>query len=75
MAAEVQTAEAGYTNRAPIHAHAVWRVRLENHAGGQATGRAVDRMMVALRAYEQRAQRRAALHSWLVARNAVTGRP
>jgi hypothetical protein len=69
MAAEVQTGDAGYTNRPPIHAHALWRVRLEDHAGRQATGRTVDRMMLALRAYEQRAQRRAALHSWLVARN------
>jgi len=27
-------------------------------------------MLVALRAYEQRAQRRAAMHAWLIARSA-----
>jgi hypothetical protein len=75
MAAEVQTADAGYTNRPPTHAHGRWRVCLEGHTGGQTTGRAVDRVMLALRAYEQRTQRRAALHSWLVARNAVASRP
>ena len=46
--------------RPSIHAQARWRVRLENHAGRRATGRAVDRMLLALRAYEQRARRRAA---------------
>jgi hypothetical protein len=74
MAAEARTADAGYTNRPAIHAQALWRVRLENHAGRQATGRAGDRMLLALRAYEQRAQRRAALHGWLVARSALTSR-
>ena len=72
MAAEVQIGDAGYTNRPSIHAQARWRVRLENHAGRQATGRAVDRMLLALRAYEQRAQRRAALHAWLLAHSAAT---
>jgi hypothetical protein len=75
MAAEVQTPDGGYTNRPPIHASGVWRIRVDNHAGRQATGRAVDRMMLALRAYEQRAQRRAALHGWLAARTALTSRP
>jgi hypothetical protein len=74
MAAEGQTADAGYTNRPPIHAQALWRVRVEHPPGRQATGRAVDRMLLALRAYEQRAQRRAALHGWLVARHALAGR-
>jgi hypothetical protein len=74
MAAEAQTADAGYTNRPPIHAQARWRVRLDNHAGRHATGRRVDRMLLALRAYEQRAQRRAALDGWLVARSALTSR-
>ena len=41
---------------------------------GKRPGRAVDRMLLALRAYEQRAQRRAALHAWLLARNAPTNR-
>ena len=68
----VQTGDAGYTNQPSIHAQARWRVRLESHARGQATGRAVDRMLLALRAYEQRAQRRAALHAWLLARGAPT---
>jgi hypothetical protein len=74
MAAEARTADAGYTNRPAIHAQALWRVRLENRAGRHATGRAGDRMVLALRAYEQRAQRRAALHGWLVARSALTSR-
>jgi hypothetical protein len=74
MAADVPTADAGYTNRPPIHATALWRVRLENGAGRQATGRSVDRMLLALRAYEQRAQRRAALDSWLLARGALSSR-
>ena len=72
MAAEVSTLDSGYTNRPPIHAQAPWRVRLDPHAGRQATGRAVDRMRLTLRAYEQRAQRRAALHGWLAARAART---
>ena len=46
MAVEVQTGDAGYTNRPSIHAQARWRVRLENHTGRQATGRAVDRMLL-----------------------------
>jgi hypothetical protein len=74
MAAEVQTGDAGYKNRPPTHARAMWRVRLENDPGRNATGRAVDRMLLALRAYEQRAQGRAALHGWLVARSALTSR-
>lgn len=74
MATEVETADSGYTNRPSIHAQAPWRVRLDNHAGRHATGRAVDRMRLALRAYEQRAQRRAALRGWLVARAELTGR-
>ena len=72
MAAEVDTADPGYTNRRPVHAQAPWQLPLENHAGRQATGRAVDRMRLALRAYEQRAQRRAALHRWLAARVTLT---
>jgi hypothetical protein len=74
MAAEIETADPGYTNRPPIHLQAPWQVRLDKHAGRQATGRAVDRMRLALQAYEQRAQRRAALHGWLAARIALTSR-
>ena len=74
MALEAHSGGGGYTNRPSIHARARWRVRLENHAGRRATGRAVDRMLLALRAYEQRAQRRAALHAWLLARSAPTSR-
>jgi NAD(P)-dependent dehydrogenase (short-subunit alcohol dehydrogenase family) len=74
MAAEAQIADAGYTNRPPIHAQALWRARLENHAGRHATGRSVDRMLLALRAYEQRAQRKAAFEGWLIARRGLTSR-
>ena len=73
MAAEAQALDAGYTNRPSIHAQARWRVRLENHRR-EATGRAVDRMLLTLRAYEQRAQRRAALDGWLLARSALSSR-
>ena len=75
MAAEVDTADPGYTNRRPVHPQGPWHVPLENHAGRQATSRAVDRMRLALQAYEQRAQRRAALHRWLAARVALTSAP
>jgi hypothetical protein len=74
MAAMVATSDSGYTNRPPIHAQPPRRVRVDNHAGQQATGRAVDRIRLALRAYEQRAQRRAALHRWLAARAALSSR-
>jgi hypothetical protein len=72
MAAAVETAEPGYTNWRPIHAEAPWGVRLDPHGGRQGTDRAVDRMRLALRAYEQRAQQRAALHGWLAARMTLT---
>ncbi|MGB9184526.1 MAG: hypothetical protein WCB67_10695 [Solirubrobacteraceae bacterium] len=75
MAAAVETADPGYTNRPPIYAQASWRVRLDTNAGRQATGRAVDRMRLALRAYEQRAARRAALHGWLAAHPPLTSKP
>jgi hypothetical protein len=74
MGAEVQTPDSGYTNQPPILAQARWRVCLDHHAGRRGTGRAVDRVRLALQAYEQRAQRRAALHGWLVARGALTSR-
>ena len=74
MVTEAQTTDAGYTNRPPIHARAYRRARLENHAGRHATGRRVDRMLLALRAYEQRAQRRSAFEGWLMARRPITGR-
>ena len=74
MAAEGQTAETGYTNRPAIHASARWRARLDNHAGRHGTGRRVDRVLTALRAYEQRAQRKAALDGWLAARGMLTTR-
>jgi hypothetical protein len=72
MAAAVNTPDPGYTNRPPIDPQAPWQVPRDIHAGRQVTGRAVDRMRLALRAYEQRAQRRAALHRWLAARMALT---
>jgi hypothetical protein len=71
MAVEHRTGDGGYTNHPPIPAQGRWRVRLHTHAGRQVTGRAVDRMLLALHAHEQRAQRRAALHGWLIARGAT----
>ncbi len=49
-------------------------LRLNPHAGRHATGRAVDRMRLALRAYDQRAERRAALDGWLAACAALSSR-
>jgi hypothetical protein len=71
MELDVESARAGYINRLPAHGATVWRGRLETRSGRHATGRAVDRMLLALRAYEQRAQRRAALRDWLIARRAA----
>ena len=56
-----------YTNRRPVHpGRMTWEVA-GPHAGAS---RALDRMLIALRAYEQRAQRRGVLRAWLIARNA-----
>jgi hypothetical protein len=68
MAAELATSESGYTNRPSVRIQAPQRLRLD----GGGAGRAVDRMRLALHAYEQRAERRAALHGWLAARAALT---
>jgi hypothetical protein len=75
MDLEVESAPAAYINRAPGHTRAIWRGRLEAGSGRHTTGRAVDRMLIAFRAYEQRAQRRAAMHAWLIARHAASGSP
>lgn len=62
-----------YTNRSAGRARAAAQLhRLGRPSPLHTTGRAVDRMLVALRGYEQRAQRRAALHAWLTARRAAT---
>ena len=71
MAGEMATSDSGYTNRQSRRAQGPLRLALEASAGGQATGRAVDRVRLALRVYEQRAERRAALHGWLAARAAT----
>jgi hypothetical protein len=71
MELDVESARAGYINRLPAHGRAVSRGRFETRSGRHATGRAVDRMLLALRAHEQRAQRRAALRAWLIARRAA----
>jgi hypothetical protein len=68
MDRDVESAPATYLNRPVGHAPAIWRSRVENFSTLRTTGRAVDRMLVALRAYEQRAQRRAAMRAWIIAR-------
>jgi hypothetical protein len=68
LAADESTAGSGYTNRPSIRSQAPRRLRLESSAGG----RAVDRMRLALHAYEQRAEQRAALRGWLAARAALS---
>ncbi len=55
-----------YVNR-PGHAQTTAGARGERLPGRNSTRRAVDRMFLALRTYEQRAQRRAAMRAWLVA--------
>jgi hypothetical protein len=51
MAAEDATPDSGYTNRPPIHVSARRRGRADRDAARAVTGRAVDRMRLALRAY------------------------
>jgi hypothetical protein len=74
MAAKAATPDPGYTNQPSILNEAPQRLRLDPQARRHATGRAVDRMRLALRAYDQRAERRAALHRWLAARAALSSR-
>lgn len=78
MTAELSTVETTqYTNRPP-----------RPLAGGRSSGagtcgptarreqpRAVDRILLCLRAYEQRAASRAALHGWIAARAALAPAP
>jgi hypothetical protein len=71
MPPEIPTSEDGYINRPRVHSQPLWRVRLDNRAGRH---RALDRMRLALQAYEQRAQCRAALHGWIAARAALSTR-
>ena len=67
MAADAAASESGYINRPSSRAQVPRRLRLDSRS----TGRAVDRMRLALRAYEQREERRAALYGWLAARAAL----
>jgi hypothetical protein len=62
---------AGYINRHSERGRAAMQDRLAAHARQSGTGRAVDRMLLVLRAYEQRAQNRAALHVWMMSRRAA----
>ena len=71
MDCDVASAPATYLNRPPGPPRALWRTRLQTTPARPGTGRAVDRMLVALRAYEQRAERRASLRAWLIARRAA----
>jgi hypothetical protein len=73
MAAGAETSDSGYTNRPAMRAQAARRLRLDAGAGRHSTGRAVDRMRLTLRAYEQREERRVALYSWLAARAVFSG--
>ncbi|HET9102876.1 MAG TPA: hypothetical protein VFN55_05930 [Solirubrobacteraceae bacterium] len=61
-----------YTNRPSRAAAAGVRGPVGAPPPGTTGQRALDRMFVALRAYEQRAQRRLALRAWLVDRRAET---
>jgi hypothetical protein len=68
MDRDVEPAPAAYLNRPTGHASSVWRSHVENLSRLRTTGRAVDRMLLVLRAHEQRAQRRAALRTWMLGR-------
>ena len=67
MEPDAESLPAPYVNRPPGHAQ-IWRGRLATLPGPYSGRRAVDRVRLALRAYEQRAQRRIALREWLLAR-------
>jgi hypothetical protein len=76
VTAELVSSDSGYTNRPPRLALA--RQKHSAQVGNVASrpdilGRAVDGMRPALRAYKQRAQRRASVHAWLAARAALGG--
>jgi hypothetical protein len=76
VTAELVSSDSGYINRPPRHAPARQKhsAQVDNVASRpDILGRAVDRMCPALRAYKQRAQRRAPLHAWLAARAALGG--
>ncbi len=62
---------AAYINRRSERGRSAGQDRLAADARLSGTGRAVDRMLLALRAYEQRAQHRAALHVWMMSRRAA----
>jgi hypothetical protein len=62
---------AAYVNRPHAHGQSTGQERLEIQSRLGGTTRAVDRMLIALRVYEQRAQRRAALHMWVMTRRAA----
>jgi hypothetical protein len=61
-----------YTVRGAGSRHAAVRDPQRGGARVHAPSRAIDRMLVALRAYEQRAHARARLQLWLTARRAAT---
>ena len=58
-----------YTNRPRGHTARVTR-QVAAASTQSGASRALDRMLIALRGYEQRAQRRVALRTWLIARSA-----
>ena len=75
MDRDVESAPTVYLNRPPRRALAIWRSQGGNVSRHRTTGRAVDRMLLALRAYEQRAQRRAALRVWMIQRRTEATEP
>ena len=63
----------GYVNRSVGHApERRDRLATAGHDDGQRTSMRIA--LVALRAYEQRSERRARLHAWLIARTATDHR-
>lgn len=73
MSADAGTPDSGYVNWPPPSTQTARRLGLGGSAGRRATGRAMDRVRLTLRAYEQREERRAALYAWMAARAMVSG--
>ena len=72
MTAELSTVEAmRYTNRPPRPLPADRCPGAPGESGRRSDVRAMDRILLCLRAYEQRAASRAALREWIAARAAV----
>jgi hypothetical protein len=74
MAADTGTPDSGYINWPPVAKGTAQRLGSDGHADRHGPGRAMDRMRLTLRAYEQRDERRRALYAWIAARAVLSSR-